>query len=84
MELQNIKTMSSREIAEFTGKTHAHVMRDIRNCEEIYLEVYGNESKFGLVDYKDSKGEVRPMYLLNKSQSLFLASGYSAVLRAIR
>jgi phage regulator Rha-like protein len=32
--------------------------------------------------YKDEKGELRTMYLLNKKASLLLASGYSVTLRA--
>jgi phage antirepressor YoqD-like protein len=76
------KTMGSREIATLTGKLHKHVMRDIRNSEEPYIQVYGDESKFGLVTYQDEKGEYRPEYRLTKSQTLYLVSGYSPVIRA--
>lgn len=76
------KTMSSIEIAELTGKRHADVMRDARKLESAYTQVYGNERNFALVDYKDKKGETRPMFALTKSQALFVVSGYNAVLRA--
>ena len=71
------KGMTSVEIAEVTGKNHAHVMRDIRAL----LEQGANESNFGLVDYIDRKGEVRPMYELTPKGCLILASGYNVVLR---
>lgn len=57
-------------------------IRDIRNCEPAYMEVYGTESKFGLSEYKDSTGRTLSEYLLTKSQTLFLVSGYDAVIRA--
>jgi phage antirepressor YoqD-like protein len=69
--------MNSKEIAELTGKEHSHIMRDIRNLQE----QIGNESIFGLVSYKDTKGEIRPMYELDKKQTLLLISGYNALLR---
>ena len=71
--------MSSREIAELTGKEHGHVLRDIRN-----LESQGaiNQSNFGLVDYIDAKGEKRPEYLLDFDATMTLVTGYNAVLRA--
>ena len=75
-------TMSSREIAELTGKRHYDVLRDIRTIEPFYIQVYGDERKFALVEYKDTKGEMRPEYHLNKSQTLYLVSGYDPVLRA--
>ena len=56
--------MTSLEIAEVTGKLHKHLMRDIRNMEAAWEKVNG--SKFGLVDYRDAKGELRPCYSLSK------------------
>lgn len=70
-------TMTSLEIAEITGKKHAHVMRDIRSL----IEQGVNGSNFGLVNYKDKKGEVRPMFELTPKGCLILASGYDALLR---
>ena len=72
-----IQGMTSVEIAEVTGKMHKHVLRDIRNL----LEQGVNETNFGLVEYKDKKGETRPMYQLTPKGCLILASGYDPVLR---
>lgn len=69
--------MTSLEIAEVTGKEHKNVMRDIRNI----LEQGVNQLNFELVEYKDKKGEMRPMYSLTKKGCLILASGYDALLR---
>ena len=52
--------MTSLEIAQLTGKSHAHLMRDIRKMELAWEKVNG--SRFGLVDYRDAKGELRPCY----------------------
>jgi anti-repressor protein len=76
-ETHKVQGMTSLQIAEVTGKNHAHVMRDIRNL----LEQGVNESNFGLVNYKDKKGEVRPMYELTPKGCLILASGYDPILR---
>lgn len=69
--------MSSLEVAELTGKQHAHIMRDIKNL----LKQGVSESNFGLASYKDEQGKERPCYELTKKGSLILASGYNAVLR---
>ena len=71
------ETMSSLEIAELTGKQHAHVMRDIRSI----LEQGVAESNFGLGSYTDANGQNRPCYNLTKKGCLILASGYDAKLR---
>ena len=75
------ETMTSLEIAEITGKNHAHVMRDIRNL----LAQGVSESNFGLSSYKQSQpnGGTKnvPCYKLTKKGCLILASGYDALLR---
>lgn len=80
-ELVAKETMTSKQIAEITGKQHAHVMRDIRAL----LEQGVSESNFGLSSYKQDQpnggSKDVPMYVLTKKGCLILASGYDAVLR---
>lgn len=70
MNHNGVEVIDSRDVAEMTGKTHAHLMRDIGGYAKIIQE--SNESNFGLVDffipstYRDNKGETRPCYLLTK------------------
>lgn len=70
-------TMSSREIAELTGKRHAHVLRDI---ERMFSENEINEPKFGSV-YEDAKGEERKCYNLPRDLTYTLIAGYRSDLR---
>lgn len=70
-------TMSSREIAELTGKRHDHVIRDI---EKMLDNVGINRPKFGGV-YLDAKGEERKCYNLPKNLTLNLVLGYRDDLR---
>lgn len=74
------QTMSSREIAELTGKQHAHVMRDIRL---MLTELHGEEglSKFGS-SYLNAQNKPQPEFLLPKRESLILVSGYDVNMRA--
>lgn len=70
-------TMSSREIAELTGKQHAHVMRDIRKM----LEALGKDvSSFGSI-FKDAYGRDQQEYRLDRELTLTLVSGYDIPLR---
>ena len=48
------RTMSSREIAELTGKRHKHVMRDIRALIE---QGAIGQSNFGLSTYTNSQNK---------------------------
>lgn len=74
------QTMTSLQIAEATGRQHKNVMRDIRNLIK-QLEDRA-EFNFELGNYQDANGQSRPCYLLTKKDSLLLASGYDANLRA--
>lgn len=73
--------MSSLEIAELTGKQHAHIMRDIRSL----LTQGVSQSNFGLSSYKQPqpRGGYKelPCFELTKKGCLILASGYDAILR---
>lgn len=71
-------TMSSLEIADRTGKTHAHVIRDIR-VMLAGLDI--TEAKFGS-SYRDATGRSLPCFNLPKRECLILVSGYSVELRA--
>ncbi|WP_429013058.1 phage antirepressor KilAC domain-containing protein [Aeromonas hydrophila] len=70
-------TMSSLQIAEFTGKNHKDVMRDIR----VMIEALGAERSFALGEYKDKNNQSRPMYELDEEQSICLVSGYDVKMR---
>ena len=76
----NKQTMSSLEIAELTGKDHAHILRDIRNMEPAWEKV--SKSKFGLATYKDAQGKDRPCYNLTKRECLYIATTFNAEARA--
>ena len=70
-------TMSSREIADLTGKLHHHVIRDIRTMLEELGEV---ETKFGGY-YTASNGKQNPEYHLPKDLTITLVSGYNVQMR---
>lgn len=72
--------MSSREIAELTGKRHDNVMRDIRNMEPAWEKV--NALKFEVIEYLDSRGRKKLEYQLNKEESLYVATKYNDETRA--
>ncbi|MGL5393783.1 MAG: Rha family transcriptional regulator [Shewanella sp.] len=69
-------TMSSREIAELTGKRHDNVMRDIRNMMSD-LGVLKSEDTYS----HPSNGQEYSMFNLNKEETLCLVAGYHAKLR---
>ncbi len=76
---QNEIAISSRSIAQMTGKKHGHVKRDIENML-IVLDI--DESKIGRT-YKDSQNRTQTEYILQKREALILASGYDIRLRAL-
>jgi phage regulator Rha-like protein len=67
--------MSSRDIADLTGKKHSHVKRDIdKMCSEINPPEV-ESSTF------EHRGNIYTQYHLDKNLTLCLISGYSAKLR---
>lgn len=71
-----VETMTSREIAELTGKRHDHVLRDIDSISPNL----GQSSKS--ITYKGYKNQDRREWILTKRDSLLVVSGYSVELRA--
>jgi phage regulator Rha-like protein len=74
-------TMTSREIAELTGKSHGNVMRDIR----VMMDALEQDSKLNPVckstTYAGTNGQTYDQYELDKDTCLTLLLGYDAVAR---
>lgn len=64
---------TSLKVAEMFDKEHAHVMRDIRKI----IDMGFNASNFGLVVYKDKKGENRPCFNIDRKGFTLLAMGFT-------
>lgn len=78
IDASGVQTMSSREIAELTGKEHKHVIRDIR----VMIDALGDGPDLGhVVESKDARGYTSG-FDLPKRESLILVSGYDVHLRA--
>jgi phage regulator Rha-like protein len=74
-------SMSSQEIAEYTGKEHKDVLRDIRTMLD-QLEIT-SEQFCAYVQIPGPNGATRasPIFNLPKDLTLTLVSGYSAPMR---
>lgn len=72
----NIK-ISSLKISELTGKKHHHVKRDIKNMLTI---LYPGVARFGYT-YFDKQNKKQEGYILPRTETLCLISGYSIPLR---
>lgn len=75
-----METMTSLQIAEITGKLHKDVLEAIRNMESAWVRTTGR--KFPLSEYKDSTGRRLPMYVLTKTECLYVATKFNDEARA--
>ena len=73
-----VRTMTSREIAELTGKRHDHVTRDVEHM----LDELGATSPHFWGELPDSYGRPQRVAFLPKRECLILVSGYSIAMRA--
>ena len=71
-------TMTSREIAELTGKEHKNVLVDIRTMLDGLVMTSAEFS----ANLPDTYGRSQPGYRLPKRETLILVSGYSVAMRA--
>lgn len=72
--------MTSKEIAEVTGKEHKNVLAAIRLMEGAWGKVTG--LSFKLSEYTDSTGRKLPMYKLTKTECLYIATKFNDEARA--
>lgn len=74
-------TMTSREIAELTGKEHRNVMRDIR---AMLVELYGEGGVLGFEHtlVNPQNGQSYPIFRLPKRETYILVAGYKVKMRA--
>lgn len=75
-----LNRMSSREVAELTGKNHADVMRDIRNMQDALTKA-NLLSCVESATYTGSDGRQYPMYQMDKETTICLLTGYDPVSR---
>ena len=76
-----IKTMSSREIAQITGKRHDHVLRDCDALDESYRKMTLPQIWVGVYTHPGTGNQQHREYLLTKMQCFDLLTGYSQELR---
>lgn len=81
MKIETNLKMTSREIAELTGKEHRNVLVDIRKMLE---ELVGDEGmlSFQQTYTNEQNGQQYPMFALPKRETLILVSGYNLAMRA--
>ena len=82
--LQDGKHITSLEIASVTGKQHKHVMEAIRKMEPAWKLERGSNFRLSQIQEKIPNGgyKLRPCYLLDKAESLFIATKFNDVARA--
>lgn len=78
--LETKRTMTSREIAEITGKAHDKILRDIRD-EISKIGIERGQTIFGESYYINEQNKKQPMFVANIQGVLQLGARYSADVR---
>ncbi|WP_407478298.1 phage antirepressor KilAC domain-containing protein [Elizabethkingia meningoseptica] len=73
--------MSSREIAQLTGKRHDNVLRDIDNLNDSYEKLGLLKVEEGYYNHANTGNQKHREMLLTKMQTLDLMTGYKVELR---
>lgn len=83
-QLMAMKKMTSIEIAQLTGKLHKDVMKAIRNMEPAWEQERGRKFALSQIREKIANGgyKLRPCYLLDKTETLFVATKFNDMARA--
>ncbi|KPY70898.1 Rha family phage regulatory protein [Pseudomonas syringae pv. syringae] len=83
MNVNNIVTMTTVEIAELTGKRHDNVLRDARGIVAQVGALRSEESSVAFTEatYKNNQNKDLPMLVLDKHLTFTLITGYDTGLR---
>ncbi len=79
--LNQDQTMSSREIAQLTGKRHDHVLRDIDVLNETYDKIGLPKTGEGYYTHPNTGNQQHREMLLTRMQTMDLVTGYNVELR---
>ncbi len=80
-ELAEIKDkITSVEIAELINKEHYNIMQSIRKMEDAWVKI--GQLKFQLSSYINSQNRAMPMYVLTKTECLYIATKFNDEARA--
>lgn len=80
--LNGLPGMSSLEIAQATGKSHKHVLRDITKMLKEIGPLLG-QCQYIKTHAPDGYGRLQPMIILDKELTFTVLTGYSATLRLL-
>ena len=78
-DTQNTARVDSLFVADYFGKNHKEVVRDIRRitAEDSGLSLDFNKRNFALINYRDSRNRIQPAYAMTRDGFVMLVMGYT-------
>ena len=67
---------TSLEVAQFFGKRHTDILRDVNNVSGNCPETF-SQRNFASAEYSDEQGKPRPMFILYRDGFMLLVMGYT-------